>query len=798
MKRILLIVSAMLLSAFPAYGQNSTVDSLIAEYRSIEKSKGQGAKALQLLMDIATAYEGVDYLKSIEYASLAIRKAKEVRDPETEAKAYNKRGWQYYMGGELSTAIDDYYSAMAIGKKHNLCRVVAASLNNIGVVYQTQGKLAEGFEVMKESLAERERCGDIKGMIRTYVNMGIILYKQGYYDIAMKYYKLAIEALDKEEDLITRASTEHNIANVYSSLKDHQNAIVHYRKAIAIYQNIGQKNREARTFGALGYSLRSNGDTLESSAAFLRAASMFFDEKSDAMNVFGYRYLGCYYENKNNVDSALFYFGLVWKRTVQNQDILGALNTQSQMTSLALRHSMPGLALAIADSMLVLMQQNSLTFTHEPFEIKAKAYVALGDYKNAFDAYTLFIRASDSIMAANRTERVAELEVQYKVQLTERENNLLKKQRDLDLAELARKTNALALLEKTRRLQGLELENRARLMEIQRRNSQRDDRKIQLLEKDRNIRTAQIERQQRLSQLWLAGVIALSLVTFLFIVLTRMRRKTELQFREKNDALEAAATEILLQQDKLREQNYALEDVNNEKNELLSIAAHDLKNPIGTVIGLSELLNNSNTPGMYKEECAHQIISTSRKMLKIVSDLLDIQKIESGITMVCKLPVDLDEPLSDALALNRSHADEKNISVLVQSDGNDHTALADAAVMTQVFDNLVSNAVKFSPPGKMVLIHLKTVPGYVRFEVHDQGPGLSARETDMLFQKFAKLSAKPTAGEISTGLGLYIVKRMMDALNGTIWCESAVGSGSTFIVEIPAVSRVSIPVAEAV
>jgi len=106
----------------------------------------------------------------------------------------------------------------------------------------------------------------------------------------------------------------------------------------------------------------------------------------------------------------------------------------------------------------------------------------------------------------------------------------------------------------------------------------------------------------------------------------------------------------------------------------------------------------------------------------------------------------------------------------------------------QVLENLVSNAVKYSPPGRDIFVRLQRHAQVVRVEVQDQGPGLSAEDQKKLFGKFARLSAKPTGGEHSTGLGLSIVKKMVEAMNGKVWCESEPGHGATFIVEFPSPS----------
>jgi signal transduction histidine kinase len=103
----------------------------------------------------------------------------------------------------------------------------------------------------------------------------------------------------------------------------------------------------------------------------------------------------------------------------------------------------------------------------------------------------------------------------------------------------------------------------------------------------------------------------------------------------------------------------------------------------------------------------------------------------------------------------------------------------------QVLDNIISNAVKYSPHRKNIFIRLKSSSEAVRIEIQDEGPGISPDDMQKLFGKFARLSARPTGGEHSTGLGLSIVKKMVEAMNGRVWCESELGKGATFIVELP-------------
>lgn len=177
-------------------------------------------------------------------------------------------------------------------------------------------------------------------------------------------------------------------------------------------------------------------------------------------------------------------------------------------------------------------------------------------------------------------------------------------------------------------------------------------------------------------------------------------------------------------------------------------------------------------------------------MAEMVQNLLDANRIERGEMKLNLAPTDLRPALTSVVETQRSHATAKQQTIHLESDSAPAVVLVDSGITMQVLENLVSNAVKYSPPGKNIFVRLKKQTQSVRVEVQDEGPGLSAEDQKKLFGKFARLSAKPTGGEHSTGLGLSIVKKMVEAMNAKVWCETELGRGATFIVEFPATSRV--------
>lgn len=229
-----------------------------------------------------------------------------------------------------------------------------------------------------------------------------------------------------------------------------------------------------------------------------------------------------------------------------------------------------------------------------------------------------------------------------------------------------------------------------------------------------------------------------------------------------------------------------LVELNQLKNKFLGIAAHDLRNPISSISGFSELLLSEDMGPLTEEqnEFVGIIHDASQRMLALLNDLLDISMIESGKLELRVEQGSLKRLIEDQIHINRIIAEKKGIMLHARlSEIPD--ALFDANRITQVIDNLVGNAIKFSPSGSKIHITLAREENMAKVSVMDEGPGISSEDQTKLFGEFQRLSTQPTGGEKSTGLGLSIVKKIIEAHRGTVGVESRIGKGSTFSFTIP-------------
>jgi signal transduction histidine kinase len=239
--------------------------------------------------------------------------------------------------------------------------------------------------------------------------------------------------------------------------------------------------------------------------------------------------------------------------------------------------------------------------------------------------------------------------------------------------------------------------------------------------------------------------------------------------------------------ERLTQQNMMLQEFNQEKNEFLGIAAHDMKNPLAQIM-ISAGKISRFYDRMSKEDVVRSmgyIETTTRRMSDIITNLLDINAIESKHHESSNSIINIAALVQSVSEEMRSTAAAKNIALDYNAPNDALAVNADAVSLRSIVENLCSNAIKYSPLGTTVTLRLRNSDGTVKFVVSDEGPGISEADQQRLFSKFARLSAKPTGGESSTGLGLFIVKKLVDVMNGKVWCESEQGHGATFVVELP-------------
>ncbi|MBL7991577.1 MAG: tetratricopeptide repeat-containing sensor histidine kinase, partial [Candidatus Kapabacteria bacterium] len=303
---------------------------------------------------------------------------------------------------------------------------------------------------------------------------------------------------------------------------------------------------------------------------------------------------------------------------------------------------------------------------------------------------------------------------------------------------------------------------------------------LETSKKEQQIQLLQSQKAQEniIRNALIAGALALAVFVVVLVRGNNRRKRDNARLAELNDKLFDANEELSL--------------LTSEKDEILNIVSHGLKSQIFGIRSLADSMTTAlalsgapiNTASL--AEMSRTISQASSQMFSLVTNLLTVNTAEQGLLKPTLSKTNVGVVLSAVCEEFKEFAAVKNITLSIEAPESEAlSAIADEQMLREVLENLLSNAVKYSPQGKNVFVRMKTSNDAVRVEVQDEGEGISEEDRKKLFGKFARLSARPTGGEHSTGLGLSIVKTMVEAMQGRVWCESEVGKGATFIVELP-------------
>jgi signal transduction histidine kinase len=252
-------------------------------------------------------------------------------------------------------------------------------------------------------------------------------------------------------------------------------------------------------------------------------------------------------------------------------------------------------------------------------------------------------------------------------------------------------------------------------------------------------------------------------------------------------ALADLNSELANAQRELARRNAELAEAVREKNQMLGMAAHDLRNPLGIIAGVVDVLTDELADSLSAEnrELLGQVAHSAEYMLRLIDDMLDFTKISAGRLELELKPTDVAELIRENLAFNAILAKKKGSTLQFDAGASAPLLNLDAKRVHQVLNNLVSNALKFSVAGSIIMISLRCAADEVTIAVADHGQGIAADELGNLFKAYSRTRTRSTGNEKSTGLGLAIVRRIVEAHGGHIRVESELGRGSTFFVSLP-------------
>ncbi len=603
---------------------------------------------------------------------------------------------------------------------------VAQSANYLGIIYRNRGDFANAITILYEAKYTAEQYGLRQELGYAYNNIGEIHNLQENYPEALENMEKARTIFEQLGDKMGTAYNELRAGEVYRDQKNYTQALEHFNKSLDL-------RRQLR-------------DTTQILAALLRIAQV--------------------YQIEGRYDGVLDLLHTIVDIGRHKKDGMLETHALTTIARIYLEQKQYAQAIEFAEQGLRPAQVlEAKQFIENAASVLYRASAALGNYEQAYKYQQVYIDMEVQLRNQEVQRTIANSRIKYEIDKQQLQLSQEQEQKRL-IAYSAATVSALLLV--------------IAVMAV--RNARRQ-KSINALLQETNEELLRHE-----------------------ILLDEQAREVKLA----NSHLDAT-------NEKLQASNAMLTELNKEKNELLGIVSHDLKNPLNNIMGLSAMMENGLLYEFSSEDYiqfAKQIYASADRMAVFIKKLLDINAIESGKITLNILALDIASITRMMMQEYQARAEAKTIT-LRYAGADTAIALADETMFRQVLDNLLSNAVKYSPHGRSVWVtvqpkndHLVNLPmrtkkevtgsgiqdeaadgdfvaSSVVLEVRDEGQGLSQQDKRLLFGKFARLSARPTGGEGSTGLGLSIVKKLVEAMNGRVWCESELGKGATFIVELP-------------
>ncbi|WP_299458657.1 tetratricopeptide repeat-containing sensor histidine kinase [uncultured Microscilla sp.] len=658
------------------------------------------------------------------------------------AQAWHGLGKLHESQGNYADALKAHHQSLAISKQLNDKPGMAGSYNGIGVAYWRLGDLSQAIVTYRKSLKIYKRLGNKRGVASSYHNIGIVYKHQGDYSQALKMYK---NSLKIEEQL----GDELGVAISYNSLGvichyyqgNYPEALKMYQQAIKIYEKLGYKRGLGDSYNNIGLVYTRQEDypqALKMHQRALQARMQLGDKRGMARS---YHNIATVYEEQNNFGQARKMYEKAVTLCEQIGNKNGAAMGYFGLGALVLKQKRPDKAKQYFEQALVLHQQmGEKDLVVQVWLHLGMTYYALQQYHKALPYLNQSMQGAhktgNPVTIRNAAEYLAKVyKATHKYQLAYENLELYKSMSD----SLLNKKNIKKIAQ----------------LETQYTYGKKQDSLKLAQTAERRALTAEINTQKANQR---ATLIGSSLLGLLLLALGGFYYA---QRRSKHKLALAHAQLLSLDQ---------------FKHQMLGMIVHDLKNPLNSIIGLSEAENGN--PHLMA------INRSGKRMHHLVMNILEVQKMEDQQMPLAKVVTPLGDLVKEAVVQVSFIAQEKNQTI--QANALPNALLeVDSTLLVRVLVNLLTNATKYTAQNQKIWIKAETTDTHCKVLVIDTGVGIALEFVPQVFDKFAQAHSQQSGRMRATGLGLTFCKLAVEAHGGEIGVESVLGEGSTFWFCLP-------------
>ena len=658
---VLLIVFCFHIAAQNVINTDS-INSVILDRENNDLSD---AEKLKLLNSFSDRYALLKPGKLIHYGKMALILSEKLNLKNDELIAINNIGDGFLNLNDLEEAIKYYLKALKINEELGNTAGIIKSYFNLSEVYSllNNNELAE--EYLKKSLELSKNYSQIDNLQMAYNNLGNFYCQLFKNEDALKNFQKSLELSIENNDTVGMAASYNNMGNVYKNIENNEEALKYYLKANKIFIEMNDPFYIAGSFGNIAIIYSAMQDEENALKYFSKAFEL---RKTYKLNR-GIPKLICniaqLYYVQNDFEKSLQYLDtalMYAKMTKSDEDIFRIYYYYSEL------------------------------------------YLINEDYQRSLNYYKFFTAKKDSLFTIESSKKIADMQVKYDTQKKEKENELLRKE-------------------------------------------------------------SQIQKYYR------NFLILISLLILIIAIITFNRYL----LKKRTNKL-------------LSEKKKQLEILNATKDKFFSIIAHDLKNPFGTLLSVSQLLANNyyELSEEHKIKIIQTINNSAKLTYNLLENLLHWSVSQQGSMTFDPTKICINDVIADANSLLQLNLEKKNIK-LNANFKKDFYGFADRNMLATVFRNLLSNAIKFSHENGEITISIEEMGENNIISFRDTGIGISEKDLQKLFKIEVNNASIGKSKEKGTGLGLILCKEFISKNNGKIWVESKSEIGSTFFVSIPKV-----------
>ena len=714
-------------------------------------------EATRLLLALCQLVRERDDIPNLaSYAERAHHYAEELRADGDEERGALQLSKTIFFSGDASYQSKDYEAAdrllaesIALCREINNPKTLGAALAKMVELQYRNSNFERTIRLGEEALAIFEELNDKRGKATVLVQLGGICKHTADFQQGIEYLSSAVKLLLEIGNVKKAGNAKTTIGVIYTSLGQFEKALANLREGLALAESIDAVYEVMYSLNGLGIVYEQTGKYAFALDCYERALSMTEDSINPRLVAAIYLNLGNVYAEHDESEKALHCYSESEKICADEDDLYHEMLAAASIGIIHAEQERYDEARPLLSKAAEVFKSVGDTHT---YAIATLELGLLNDQIEEFDEATRWHAESAKIFAeAPDKHRGGCLALCHGI----RHANEKFDGYNLEIAEA-----------KTREAERVFAELGAKK------------------ERERALRTLADILEQ-------SGDIAGAFAVYRDAV--ELDRELRLEKTRKKAAIFDATRKLEVikkEQEVVASKNAELEalaerlqQLNDEKNELLGIAAHDLKNPLASItLQLGMLEKNRSSPSEVTAALT-PIRKRAQGMIDLISRILDVHSIDEEADGLECYPFDFAEAVRRVVESFEAQADHKGITLDAEIDRV--TVHADRPSVMQIVENLISNGLKYTPQGGRVTVRVSGEDDQAVLSVTDTGPGISAEDHGRLFERFSRLSATPTGGEMQSGLGLWIVRRLCEAMGGSVCCDSVLGEGARFEVRLP-------------